>query len=253
MNANEYISEFLKHKPIRMDELNEVFLWLIMEEYSSSYKLHCFLKQNGGAIAYKNVNARVHRLYEAGLIEKVRKKVGFHNAVNYRLTARGLVYIFSELMSPSDAAAIILSHSENILFETFVYPYFERRTLKRATYTFVGMLENYIREACQNIRYFLNPDRIALYSNDPSFLIEVLEFQLNWHVRSFILKLSTMKEGFTDWREWPYEKVQCTPEEDKSKTFSLLSRDKKFMRALKEAEGELREGYEMLIKKQEEI
>ena len=213
-------------------------------------------------MAYKNVHRRIRYLFELNLIEEIKKDGGFkHGAINYKLTTRGLVYLFSELgFNAPSSSKIVLSYMDNILFTTFLDPYFERRTIRSATYSLSRLIENYLNECSQMTRYALESMVYYSYPDmQPSDLwdappIQVLEYQLNWHIQSFILKTAIMKDDFVDWRnlerltERPFgsRKIHCIAN-DRIDTFALLSGDKKFMKALEEIEDEFSEGFNKLV------
>ena len=89
-------------------------------------------------IAYKDVHKRIKRLDKLGLIEKVpndkirTERESIHAPIFYRLTLGGLfnlLYKNREVMFTDDKNKIFLHHGDNIIFNTFVYPYFEQSTL----------------------------------------------------------------------------------------------------------------------------
>jgi hypothetical protein len=258
MDIYEYISNFLECTPIEIDGIDEIFLQQIGQGYSSAYKLYSFMKNEyEGPMAYKNVHRRIRRMFQAGLIEEIRKVGGYkHGAINYGLTSRGLVYLFSEgLIPPKLSTIITTSYSGNPLFRTFVSPYFNRDTLDNYTDTLSRMLVNYLEEISEIIRFMLNPMRLEKWgydSNKPyskqeyplneSPVTVTLRFQLNWCIKSFIFKIASMNHEHVDWRESKEPSL-----EDKSKTLYLLSRDKKYMNALKEARTEFIDGYNKMM------
>ena len=149
MDISEYISDFLTPKGIKADSIDEWLLWSIMHGVTSVYKLYSVGKDeyNKASMAYKNVHRRIRRIHEAGLIEEIKKPGGYkHGAINYRLTSRGLMYLFSELMTPKNIDEIMFQHPGNTLFKFFVYDYFEKRTLEHSTQTLRFLLQDYIEE-----------------------------------------------------------------------------------------------------------
>jgi len=249
MNANGYISEFLNPAPIRLDILDEIFLSDILGGYTSAYKLHSKMRNTTSpSMAYKNVHKRIRRMHQGGLIEEMTQPGGYkHGAINYRLTSRGLVYLFSELFTPKDIRAVMVKYPTNSLFEFFVYDYFDRKTLEHSTVTLNSLLQNYIAEGCQKIRVFVDSPLVDAYGvyegegyfQQGNFLKDILVYQLEWHKRSFILKVATLKDELIHW-----ENKRAN---DRQETLELLANDKKFMAALKEYSGEFRKGYDTLI------
>jgi hypothetical protein len=268
MDVLEYIYEVVQVNPIPfhyLDNLDESFLYYILEGHSSAYQIYCLLKKEDRPLAYKNVHRRIKRLFEANLIEEIKTESGFkHGARNYKLATRGLVYFFSEFGGP-DKHKFFLTYSENILFRTFLYPYLERNTIKSATYSLVRLIENYLEECCQMTTYALDimvdyiyPPGTDITLSEIILLppIEKLYFRLKWHIKSFLIKTAIFKDAI-DWRDllkhpsesrrFPSkEKIRCTAD-DRIETFSLLSGDKKFIKALEEVKGDFSEGYNKLI------
>jgi hypothetical protein len=244
MDLRGYISDFLKSEPIALDGTDEFFLWHILVGYTSAYKLHSFLKTWEGpaeSMAYKNVHRRVRRLFQARLLEEKKRVGGYkHGAINYRLTSRGLVYIFSETLTPKNIHEIMTNYPTNSLFNTFIYPFFEKTTLERSTETLNHLLMNYIEMCSYHTRYFLDPEKFAYYQDSPEPMIEVLEFQLKCDLIFFLLRAATVREGLIGWRE--SDKIPT----DRNETFELLSRDRKFMSALKEYGAEICKGYKTI-------
>jgi len=268
MDVLGYISEVVEPRPMEdIGYLEEEFLEFVLEGTTSPYQIFRRLKKEDGMqpIAYKNVHRRIRKLLDLNMIEEIKTLGGFkHGARNFRLTTRGIVYIFSELGAPQSKSKILLSYySANTLFKTFLYPYLEANTIKSATYSLFRLIENYLEECCRITRYALdwmvdytdrNDPHVTMLGSPP---IVALHYQLNWHIRSFILKLCIMTEDVIDWREYPnpdpetrspsMDRIQCV-KNDRMETFTLLANDKKFMRALQEVEKPFSEGYKTIIK-----
>jgi hypothetical protein len=122
---------------------------------------------------------------------------------------------------------------------------------REATYS-LSLIENYLEECSQLTRYALEAVRDYIQTDMKSSElfdcppIEILQYQLNWHIKSFLLKIAIMTKDLIDWRTFREDKFQCTAN-DRIETFILLSGDKKFMKALEEIERPFREGYGKLI------
>lgn len=248
MDADEYISEFLTVVPTSLDGTDEFFLSQILSGYTSAYKLYSLLKKERYPMAYKNVHRRIRRIYEGGLIEENPQPGGYkHGAINYRLTSRGLMYLFSELITPNNIHEVMLKYPKNTLFKLFIYDYFEKETLRHSTYTLTSLLQNYIEECCQKIRLFVSSTLVDKwnayegegYLESGNSLKYTLVYQLEWHKRSFILKVATLKNELIDWRN--------KRANDRQETLKLLANDKKFMAALEKYGREFRQGYDALI------
>ena len=111
---------------------DEIYLHWILDGHTSAYKIWLVHKKEYGPIAYKNVHRRIKKLFNANLIEDVKIEGGFkHGARNYKLTTRGLVYIFGELLIPRNITNILLIYPYNILFAAFLYPYLRKGRLNQ--------------------------------------------------------------------------------------------------------------------------
>ena len=105
---------------------------------------------------------------------------------------------------------------------------------------------------------YLEPGQTSVEPDEFGILppIEKLYFQLNWHVKSFLLKVAIMKEEHIDWRDilpmhpenrFPsQEKILCTAN-DKIETYDLLSEDRKFMQTLNAVQTDFIQGYQKLM------
>jgi hypothetical protein len=274
MHIDEYISQFLEYEPIQIDSTDDRFLRHVMLHVNTSYKIHSLLEKiedfepdpskRTTPMAYKNVNRRMHRLRDAGLLEEVPKSGGYdHGAKNYRVTSRGLVYLFSDgipyfssICSAEGLSPIPLEdYYDGPLFKTFIHPHLQRQTLLRSTNLLAIILDHYMQDICKNIRFFLSHENISLYIEDgkidvesfaDSYPMKELNFNLDWCIRSFVIKISTMKAQFIDWQLEEYNKPI---DKDKKKTLALLAKDKKFMKALTKAGREFLNGYARRFKK----
>ena len=264
MDVFGYMSEVIIEGPIPigLDGRDQLFLSWILEGDTSAYKIYSRKKKT---TAYKNVNRRIKKLFDAKLIEEVTIHGGFkHGARNYRLTSRGLVYILAEEYIPlNDVSRITSMYPDNILFNTFLYPYFDRRTIKLAPRSLVWLINKYIEETCEITRYTLDllaehhhdfhkkaitiePSNILLYPE----LIK-LYIQLTWHIKSFLFKVASMKEEDIYFQNRLYPGIYISSHSEvanmKTEMYNLLSQDQTFMRALNNLERDFREGYQKLF------
>jgi hypothetical protein len=215
MDILEYIFEITEPTQIHnIGQSEEVFLEFILEGTTSPYQIFSRLKKEEAMprLAYKNVHRRIKKLLDLNMIEEIKTEGGFkHGARNFRLTTRGIIYTFTELGAPPKSNMLLSYYSENTLFKTFLYPYFEANTIKSATYSLFRLIENYLEECCRITRYALEwqtgyADLIDPKTTRGDILdsppIQILQYQLNWHIQSFILKLSIMTEDIIDWHNY---------------------------------------------------
>jgi hypothetical protein len=110
-------------------------------------------------IAYKDVHKRIRRLDSLGLIEKVpidqihTKRESIHAPIFYRLTLGGLfnlLYKNRTLILYADKEKIFHYHGKSIIFETFIYPFFEKSTLVGIKGSFLPeIIFSYLSECCE--------------------------------------------------------------------------------------------------------
>lgn len=110
-------------------------------------------------IAYKDVHKRIRRLDLLGLIERVpkeqisTKRESIHSPIFYRLTLGGifnLLYKNMDVMFTENKNEIFQHHGNNIIFNTFLYPYFEQSTLIGIKGSFLPeVIFSYLSKCCK--------------------------------------------------------------------------------------------------------
>jgi hypothetical protein len=153
-------------------DILEHFAW---ENCLSAYNIYSKLKSTRLEMAYKNVNKRVYTLLSTDLVQKVEindDNSNKHNAKYYKLTEYGIFQLFLKkreaiLINQLDArkyskisvnTVTFLHNYRNImLFECFIYPYFEKDTLFAAGNYLLWDLYRYLTNCCgrieQQIKY----------------------------------------------------------------------------------------------------
>jgi hypothetical protein len=144
-------------------------------------------------VAYKDVHKRVKLLNSLGLIEESgidklpRNKItsrnqfdmkfaSIHNPIYYRLTTGGIfnlvLYHVAETVEPP--TAIFRYHGNNIIFRTFLYPFFKRSTLTRFRGTFLlNSVFTYLSKCCEVV------DQTLATSNNNNMKVLIPLF--NWN------------------------------------------------------------------------
>jgi hypothetical protein len=144
------------------------FAW---EKYLSAYNIFSRLKSTELQMAYKNVHKRIHELLSLNLIQETKtdkKDVNKHNAKYYNLTEYGIYQLFLHKLSelsirqldtikfgepPSSNTLVFFSNYHNsLLFESFLYPYFEKDTLFAIGNYLLWNLYHYLANCCQRIQ-----------------------------------------------------------------------------------------------------
>jgi hypothetical protein len=166
--------------PVSLDILQH-FAW---EKSLSAYQLYIKLKSTSLEMAYKNVNKRVHNLVSLNLIqetEAAENNINKHKAKYYSLTEFGIYKLFLNKLnalqiyeletiksneSPSsNTLTFFRNYYNSLIFESFVYPYFERDTLFAIGNYLLMDLFNYLGDCCHKIDQTLkyNDYRIPVY------------------------------------------------------------------------------------------
>jgi hypothetical protein len=154
----------------------ELFAW---EKYLSAYKIYSELKSTDLKMAYKNVNKRVYALLSSDLIQEVETSEdndNKHNAKYYKLSEYGIYQLFlkrfeallvnplelrkSNNISPN-ALTFFSNYSNSLLFESFIYSYFEKDTLFAIGNYLLSDLYHYLANCCSRMEMKLK------YSNIP--------------------------------------------------------------------------------------
>jgi hypothetical protein len=144
------------------------FAW---ERSLSAYQLDVKLKSTDLEMAYKNVNKRVHSLVSLNLIRETEadgNNINKHKAKYYSLTEFGIYQLFLNKLNglqireldtikfgkpPSSNTLIFFqNYHSSLLFESFLYPYFEKNTLFAIGDYLLLDLYNYLADCCHRIR-----------------------------------------------------------------------------------------------------
>ena len=147
------------------------FAW---EKSLSSYQLFIRLKSTDLEMAYKNVNKRVHNLVSLNLIRETGadgNDISKHKAKYDSLTEFGIYKLFLNKLNglqireldtikfnkPPSPNTLTFFHNyhNSLLFESFIYPYFERDTLFAIGNYLLIDLFNYLGDRCHRINQTL--------------------------------------------------------------------------------------------------
>jgi hypothetical protein len=253
----EYISEVSKYHQINLGYAESLFLIKIAAGYNSAYSLFSYLKTyRSKPMAYKNVYKRVKRLEQINLIQLEKKFK--RNAMLYKLTTEGLLYIVS---NPTGyPVSLLTKYRDNVLLKTLLYPYFEYNTIKNCGAGLYLLISQYLRECCDitfdafrllgsptvNVHEML---KIAGPFRSNNVFCKWIEESLEWHAKSFAFKLG-LKYIEKYMRTLPSEgglqfRVNDPLPDDYIR--SILSKDTKFMLFLQVIAEEFEVGYRDLL------
>ena len=156
----------------------EHFAW---ENCLSAYKVYSQLKSTRLEMAYKNVNKRVYTLLSTDLIQKVEineDNSNKHNAKYYKLTEYGIFQLFLKRLYAiqinqldlrkynkisSNTVTFLQNYQNIMLFECFIYPYFEKDTLFAVGYYLLSDLYRYLTNCCGRIENQIKSSDIPVY------------------------------------------------------------------------------------------
>ena len=126
---------------------------------------------------YKNVHSRVKKLHKLNLIQAVEKESD-HAAKYYRLSIGGLYnLIYKRRKSFLRLFKRMLeNHGDNIIFNTFLYPYFNRATMMESTLSLISFSKvcSYLYDCCDVTETELD----SIKSANPFLLQEEASFCL---------------------------------------------------------------------------
>ena len=178
MGYKGYISEILKF-PNRNKDIGPIAAlilgYFLKNPYTSTYQIYTYLKPTEHSMAYKNVFRRVQRLHSLNLIEKVKKIESQHAAIYYRLTTGGIFYLLYKRQYKPVSETLkkfFKNYSDNIIFKTFVYPYFEHRTILQLNVFYTQQISDYLYHCCK----FTEHDELDLDKEESIIYENVFEW-----------------------------------------------------------------------------
>ena len=119
---------------------------------------------------YKNVHGKVQKLKTSNLIEEVDQKSRY-NEKYYKLTDDGIYQLFLKRLygiladqlsikkgqtAVSHVASFLKHYGDNLLFELFLYPYFETQTISNDNFDLVVKLFRYLHDCCVRLDLSIN-------------------------------------------------------------------------------------------------
>jgi hypothetical protein len=254
----ELVSEVSHYKRVNLGEREAYFLARIGEGLNSSYRIFSFLKNAGLPMDYKNVNKRVRRLQELGLIKEIKAKgESIHNAKFFSLTSEGIFYLLTQWQPVS--WKWLIEYKNNLILKVLLYPYFEENTIK----PFIVLVEigRYLRECCHLILLVIDviiKERLVREDNTQlKKVIRQLQIDLEWQAKALAFKLVVKKTRYL-YQHFQYPGGYLFIEKPKDPSdkdyfgdpieYSLLVKDKKFMALSKDIGKEYEQAFSDLIK-----
>ena len=277
MNVKSFIFSLLETPMEYIDWNDKMFLYDILEGYTSAYALNKKHKieyekgklsdpynaEQDKPLAYQNINKRFQKYHKLGILEEI-KTVGNskHGRKDFKVSEKGLVFLIADGMHP-DMHTKFKYFSQSKLFQTFIFPYFESQTIEQHTISLIRFIEYYLEDVCLKINNALNPQLLEEYQydtqlslseqydwksgdseEDPSYMIRPISdllIQLDTTHKSLILDLVSMNEKILN-----NHNPQPT-REDKIKTIQLLSKDRIFMNEFKKIKIDIDNSYNKLL------
>jgi hypothetical protein len=276
MDAKSFILSLLETPVGHLNWNDREFLSQIVEGSTSAYTMHKRheeeyqqkkLSDPDNAkkykpLAYININKRFRKYHRLGLLEEEIIDGGYaHGARNYNVSEKGFVFLFLDVIHPN-IYEMFRNFSQSKLFQTFILPYFESKTIEHYTISLTKFIEYYLENICNKINNALNPELLEQYqyntklplsqqfdfiNDDPydllyaTYPISNLLIQLETAHKSLILDLVSMNDEILT------NRVPYPTEKDKIKTIQLLSKDKIFINEFKKIKIDIDNSYNKLL------
>jgi hypothetical protein len=237
MDSKGYISALVNVSRVELSR-TDFFILRRLLEYEidngpfSVYKIYSsFKKTLRKPKAYKNVHQWIQKLYSLDMIEEVPGSYP-RGAKFYRISNGGWLNLIIDgtLRFTGYEQALIKYYDQNIFFKTFIVPYFEIDTVKY----FSGpgsFLVYYLIDCCEATIIYLETVHKEWLTEklQSQEILEAVDIDLE--VKSFLMRF-VMEVA---------DKYYYPPK------LHVLSQDKKFVKALKDARSDFEECYERLI------
>lgn len=163
---------------IKLDDVDlDILEMFAQKETLTSAEVTRFTKSSRMKKAYKAVNSRVHKMRSLNLIEEAKlNKKGRHNEKYYRLTDDGIYQLFKNRVrgilvdqssvtrgqTPvSNVGMFLKNYSSNLLFELFLYPYFEKQTISIDNFDLIEKSFRYLNECCMRVDIIMRIGRVT--------------------------------------------------------------------------------------------
>ncbi len=203
MDYTGYISEVVKYPHISLTDADRFYLERIQASPKSSYDLFVSLSRTNPAylqlygvkkIAYKNVWQGIHKLVTSKLIKEMDSSklqnegiigLNIHRARYFGLTSFGIFYVLYRVMADIQC---LIYYSEDIILETLLYRFFDKKTIHSHTTRLIFALINYLSQCCQLTLYYANEIRLSTgeqkksnirrFGSEHEFKAKLLVFEL---------------------------------------------------------------------------
>lgn len=205
----------------------------------SVYKIYSFFKKAlMHPISYKNTHQWIQKLYSLGVIEEIFGNYA-RGARFYRISTGGWLQLILDytLGSTWYEQALVKYYDQNIFFKTFILPYFEIDTVK--TLKWLG-LHLYLRDCCEATILYLEEvqDRDWLSTkihSEEEFKIWDIDLEVKVFFYKLIVEIVEKLSIYN--RYYPRARKEL---------IDTLSRDKKFLEAIKVVRNDFDSSYERL-------
>jgi hypothetical protein len=140
-------------------------------------------------------------------------------------------------------------YSDSIIFETLLYPYFEKDTLMNASTRLYFAIIRYLQQCCYTTLKICDSIQAATTAENKDIFINQLEADLQWYIRSLAFKLATKNDELYRHMTLVNEDRIKIYDHNQRRSISLLSKDKRSMQLLKIVVKEFEHGCKELIGK----
>jgi hypothetical protein len=239
----KYAPSYLDTEIISRTDLTILRRLLLYEMESgpfSVYKIYSYFKRAlANPKAYKNVHQWIQKLYSLGMIEEVYGNYA-RGARFYRISTGGWLKLILDatFMYIGYGEALIKYYDQNIFFKTFILPYFEIDTVRYHLKRSLG-LDLYLIDCCEATIIFLEEVNREWLTKKLQSEEELKIWDIDLEVKAFLYKsiVEIAKKLSIDYYHPRVRK----------ELIDTLSRDKKFMEAIKQARNDFDSSYERLL------
>jgi DNA-binding PadR family transcriptional regulator len=207
---NELVQRFQSFQSIhaKIDDYELDILELFAQTESlTTTEVTDIIKSTKIEMTQKNVYYKIRNLKSLNLIEEatVDKKRRRHNEKYFKLTDEGIYQLFLKMryhgilldQTLIKKSGIIISrvntffryYGNNVIFELFLYPYFERQTISTDNFDLLVKLFRYLHDCCKEVE-----SAIRIHSPIPQFVWNKVPGEYSKEILKSLKKIFTLDD-----------------------------------------------------------
>ena len=205
-------------------------LWIGMGYGLSAWKIFSDLRQTEASMTYHNAHKTVMKLRDLGLIEEIKEKHHYRNAIKYKATSRGLFQRLLTQQGNPVSMGVLKNYEGSIILQTILFKLFKYETIKEfRRYYALRYVTNYLTRCCDSIIGMIEHGKPSDLEIDKSVLQEV---------KKLVFTIVTISKDVIDDPDIPNIK-SIFP-------IATLANDEKFMKILHEMKNDFDSGYQKI-------